>query len=131
MTDPTQPDEGLRKGQLRRAEVLVRGVVQGVGYRPFVYRLAAEEGLAGSVGNDSDGVTIEIEGQEERVEAFSFPSAIGSAAVGARRLGHGARAAGYRCRGRTGGISDRCQRGCGPGEHRNSGGCGYLPGLPA
>jgi len=48
----------------------VRGVVQGVGYRPFVYRLALEEGLAGSVGNDSDGVTIEIEGPEERVELF-------------------------------------------------------------
>jgi hydrogenase maturation protein HypF len=50
----------------------VRGVVQGVGYRPFVYRLALAEGLAGSVGNDTDGVTIEIEGPEERVEAFLF-----------------------------------------------------------
>jgi hydrogenase maturation protein HypF len=50
--------------------VVVRGVVQGVGYRPFVYRLALEEGLAGFVGNDTDGVTIEIEGPEERVEAF-------------------------------------------------------------
>jgi hydrogenase maturation protein HypF len=70
LTDPTQPEEELRKGQLRRAQVFVRGVVQGVGYRPLVYRLAVEEGLAGSVGNDSDGVTIEIEGPEERVEAF-------------------------------------------------------------
>jgi hydrogenase maturation protein HypF len=50
--------------------VVVRGVVQGVGYRPFVYRLALEEGLTGFVGNDTDGVTIEIEGAEERVEAF-------------------------------------------------------------
>ncbi len=48
----------------------VRGVVQGVGFRPFVYRLALEEGLAGFIGNDSDGVTIEIEGAAERVEAF-------------------------------------------------------------
>ncbi|MGA3082777.1 MAG: carbamoyltransferase HypF, partial [Terracidiphilus sp.] len=70
MTERTQPEEELRKGQLRRAQVFVRGVVQGVGYRPFVYRLALEEGLAGSVGNDSDGVTIEIEGPEERVELF-------------------------------------------------------------
>jgi hydrogenase maturation protein HypF len=53
-----------------RREVLVRGVVQGVGFRPFVYRLALEEGLAGFVGNDTDGVKIEIEGPEERVEAF-------------------------------------------------------------
>jgi hydrogenase maturation protein HypF len=50
--------------------VVVRGVVQGVGFRPFVYRLAVEEGLAGLIGNDTDGVTIEIEGPKERVEAF-------------------------------------------------------------
>ena len=54
---------------MRRA-VLVCGVVQGVGFRPFVYRLAWEEGLAGFIGNDTDGVTIEVEGPEERVEAF-------------------------------------------------------------
>jgi hydrogenase maturation protein HypF len=48
----------------------VRGVVQGVGFRPFVYRLALEEGLAGSIGNDTGGVTIEIEGPAERVKAF-------------------------------------------------------------
>jgi hydrogenase maturation protein HypF len=44
--------------------------VQGVGFRPFVYRLAIEEGLAGFVGNDTDGVTIEIEGPREREEEF-------------------------------------------------------------
>jgi len=49
---------------------VVRGVVQGVGFRPFVYRLAAEEGLAGWIGNDTDGVTIEIEGEGERVDEF-------------------------------------------------------------
>ncbi len=54
----------------RREVLLVHGVVQGVGFRPFVYRLALEEGLAGSIGNDSGGVTIEIEGPAERVEAF-------------------------------------------------------------
>ena len=53
-----------------RRGALVRGVVQGVGFRPFVYRLALEEGLAGFVGNDTDGVTIEVEGPSERVEAF-------------------------------------------------------------
>jgi hydrogenase maturation protein HypF len=50
--------------------VLVRGVVQGVGFRPFVYRLALEEGLAGFIGNDTDGVTIEIEGSAEKLDAF-------------------------------------------------------------
>ncbi len=55
---------------LLRRGVLVRGVVQGVGFRPFVYRLAHEEGLAGFIGNDTDGVTIEIEGDGARVESF-------------------------------------------------------------
>ena len=64
MTGETHPK------QMRRAALQVRGVVQGVGFRPFVYRLALEEGLAGFIGNDTDGVTIEIEGPVERVEAF-------------------------------------------------------------
>ncbi len=48
----------------------VRGVVQGVGFRPFVYRLATEEGLAGLIRNDTEGVTIELEGEASRVAAF-------------------------------------------------------------
>jgi hydrogenase maturation protein HypF len=55
---------------LRRASLTVRGVVQGVGFRPFVYRLASEEHLAGFIGNSTGGVTIEIEGPAERVEVF-------------------------------------------------------------
>lgn len=54
---------------LRRG-VLVRGIVQGVGFRPFVYRLATEEGLAGSIGNNTDGVSIEVEGPRQKIEAF-------------------------------------------------------------
>ena len=68
MTDKSQPKREPREA-LRRG-VVVCGVVQGVGFRPFVYRLAVEEGLVGFIGNDTDGVTIEIEGPEERVEAF-------------------------------------------------------------
>src|ERR1700691_2729064 len=56
--------------EVERHEILVRGIVQGVGFRRFVYRLATEEGLAGSISNDTDGVTIEIEGEPQRVEAF-------------------------------------------------------------
>ena len=62
--------ESERHASPQRRGVLVRGVVQGVGFRPFVYRLAIEESLAGSIGNDTDGVTIEIEGPQARIEAF-------------------------------------------------------------
>jgi hydrogenase maturation protein HypF len=54
----------------RREAIVVRGVVQGVGFRPFVYRIATEEGLTGFIGNDTGGVNIEIEGPAENVEMF-------------------------------------------------------------
>lgn len=57
--------------QIRR-QVHVSGLVQGVGFRPFVYRLAAEENLSGSVMNTASGVVIEIQGEPECVEAFVF-----------------------------------------------------------
>ena len=53
-----------------RAAVRVEGIVQGVGFRPFVYSLAARLGLAGWVGNDADGVFAEVEGTPESVERF-------------------------------------------------------------
>ena len=48
----------------------MKGVVQGVGFRPFVYRLAMEGGLAGTVRNTSGSVDIEVEGEEDRVAEF-------------------------------------------------------------
>ncbi len=48
----------------------VRGVVQGVGFRPFVFRLAHELQLFGSVGNDSEGVVIDVQGPTERLDDF-------------------------------------------------------------
>jgi hydrogenase maturation protein HypF len=53
-----------------RREVRVRGVVQGVGFRPFVYSLASELGLTGEVVNDSDGVLAQVQGEAVDVEAF-------------------------------------------------------------
>jgi hydrogenase maturation protein HypF len=50
--------------------VRVTGVVQGVGFRPFVYRLAGELGLAGFVLNDFRGVALEVEGASATVECF-------------------------------------------------------------
>jgi hydrogenase maturation protein HypF len=54
----------------RRLRVSVRGVVQGVGFRPFVYTTAAALGLAGSVRNDSSGAVIEVEGDTTDVNEF-------------------------------------------------------------
>ncbi|MBM7790115.1 carbamoyltransferase HypF [Tenggerimyces flavus] len=53
-----------------RRRVLVSGVVQGVGFRPFVYALAREHGLSGWVGNDASGVHVEVEGEPAAVAAF-------------------------------------------------------------
>jgi len=54
----------------RRVRVRVDGTVQGVGFRPHVYRLARELGLAGFVRNDTRGVLIEAEGPAEAVAAL-------------------------------------------------------------
>ncbi|MFL6053779.1 MAG: carbamoyltransferase HypF [Actinoallomurus sp.] len=53
-----------------RTGIRVEGIVQGVGFRPFVHGLATGLGLAGLVGNDSRGVFIEVEGDGEAVERF-------------------------------------------------------------
>jgi hydrogenase maturation protein HypF len=54
-----------------RRRFRVRGVVQGVGYRPFVYGLANRHGLAGVVLNDGEGVVIDAEGDAESLDAFA------------------------------------------------------------
>ncbi|HZA10460.1 carbamoyltransferase HypF [Mycobacterium sp.] len=54
----------------RRLRVRVHGVVQGVGFRPFVYTTAAALGLAGSVRNDSCGAVIEVEGDGGDIDEF-------------------------------------------------------------
>jgi hydrogenase maturation protein HypF len=54
-----------------RKRILTQGVVQGVGFRPFVYRLAHALGLKGYVLNESGGVVIEVEGAARAVENFT------------------------------------------------------------
>ncbi len=56
---------------MRRSRIRVEGVVQGVGFRPFVYRHARRMGLAGFVLNDERGVLIEVEGDEAAVARFA------------------------------------------------------------
>ncbi|KWX01211.1 (NiFe) hydrogenase maturation protein HypF [Carbonactinospora thermoautotrophica] len=59
-----------RSDAAQRLRVTVEGVVQGVGFRPFVHRLATELGVAGFVGNDSSSVFIEVQGPSPKVEEF-------------------------------------------------------------
>ena len=56
------------KPETERRRLRVTGTVQGVGFRPFVYRHATELGLTGYVANDTDGVLIEAEGSVERLD---------------------------------------------------------------
>jgi hydrogenase maturation protein HypF len=62
-------DTGPVDGRVR-VRARVEGVVQGVGFRPFVYALAGECALAGHVGNDVHGVFLEVEGAPESVTGF-------------------------------------------------------------
>lgn len=54
----------------RRLRICAHGVVQGVGFRPFVYTSAAALGLSGSVRNDSSGAVIEVEGDTSAIAEF-------------------------------------------------------------
>ena len=56
--------------RISRKEIHIGGIVQGVGFRPFVYKLAQELGLHGYVFNSSGGVTVEVEGPDSQLECF-------------------------------------------------------------
>jgi hydrogenase maturation protein HypF len=62
--------EMLVKSAGVRQRFTVTGVVQGVGFRPFVHRIASELGLAGFVGNDSGAVFLEVQGPATRISEF-------------------------------------------------------------
>ena len=70
--------------QLFRRRLRVSGIVQGVGFRPFVYGLATDAGVAGFVGNDTDGVFIEIE--DEAASLNRFVAALEGSAPPAARI---------------------------------------------
>jgi hydrogenase maturation protein HypF len=58
-------------GEVVRHRYTVTGVVQGVGFRPFVHRIAAELGLSGFVGNAAGEVFVEVQGGADTVDAFA------------------------------------------------------------
>ena len=61
----------LHKKQIfKRLRLGIQGVVQGVGYRPFVYVTAKKFELTGFVGNESKGVFVEVEGEAENLRNF-------------------------------------------------------------
>ncbi|MCQ2969066.1 MAG: carbamoyltransferase HypF [Clostridium sp.] len=51
-------------------KIIVKGIVQGVGFRPFIYKNAVKNNLMGFVNNTSKGVFIEVEGHENKINSF-------------------------------------------------------------
>jgi hydrogenase maturation protein HypF len=106
-------DEVMRPPRgVARARILVRGAVQGVGFRPFVHRLAAEFALAGFVRNCAGGVEVEVEGEREIVRGFlgritsDVPETVGIRAIETEWLAP-VGLAGFQIRESRGGGSER------------------------
>ncbi len=60
----------MRKFYIMRLRIHIAGLVQGVGFRPFVHRLANKIGLKGYVLNNTTGVFIEVEGEKQKLDEF-------------------------------------------------------------
>ena len=63
-------DEPFIDMYTQAVEVKIKGIVQGVGFRPFIHRLVREHGLKGTIRNTSSGVTMELEGEESAISRF-------------------------------------------------------------
>jgi hydrogenase maturation protein HypF len=66
-----QLDTGTDSRGIIRARIEISGIIQGVGFRPFIYRLATTQGLTGHVANTAAGVTIEVDGSALEIESFA------------------------------------------------------------
>lgn len=60
----------FRERVLERLSLKIRGIVQGVGFRPFIHKLVGSYGLCGYIKNTSSGVELELEGEREALERF-------------------------------------------------------------
>ena len=63
-------ETGCQTSVMKRLRISIRGAVQGVGFRPFIYRLATEMNLPGWVLNSPQGVFIEVEGEKQTLDTF-------------------------------------------------------------
>jgi hydrogenase maturation protein HypF len=70
IADQSVDEKVQGQGPAARLKMTIRGAVQGVGFRPFVYRLAAELELNGWVNNTARGVFVEVEGAREKLDQF-------------------------------------------------------------
>jgi hydrogenase maturation protein HypF len=66
----TTASEFIQNSTKRRLQLTIEGIVQGVGFRPFVYGLAKDVGVVGWVKNTDRGVSIDIEGTVEQLQVF-------------------------------------------------------------
>ncbi len=68
----TDSDFQIKKKEIiiQGFEILIRGLVQGVGFRPFVCRLALTHGLTGEVENSTNGVSVIVQGDKKKVDSF-------------------------------------------------------------
>ena len=55
---------------MQRVLIHIHGIVQGVGFRPFIHKLVKERGLRGYIKNTSSGVELELEGEHEELSGF-------------------------------------------------------------
>ena len=55
---------------MERVWIHIRGIVQGVGFRPFIHKLVQSRGLRGYIENTSSGVELELEGERQALERF-------------------------------------------------------------
>ena len=78
-------DESTRAVVARKA-IDITGIVQGVGFRPFVYRLAQECNLTGFIANTPAGVTIEVQGERRCPRSFPRAPAFGTPSAGQKSL---------------------------------------------
>jgi len=62
--------DGKEKEMLTRTQIQIKGIVQGVGFRPFVFALAEKNALRGKVFNNASGVLVDVEGSRTQIEEF-------------------------------------------------------------